>query len=163
MIEKQIACPICKQIITVKGMPLEKIIITCPSCKTKGIFQFDEESVHNSSDFHSIIKLLFMFFFISLLIVFSINIFQTGDLFLVFISFILVPIFVFFKFDVRIPFIYALFLLFIAGFQLVFYKENLIANQLATNSYWLIVVGVLCYLVACLQKYGKSRNQKSVC
>jgi hypothetical protein len=163
MIEKQISCPVCKQIITVKGRPLEKIVIICPLCNTKGIYQFEDDAINNTNDFKSIIKILFLFFLTSILMILSIFIFQTSDLFLLIISFILIPIIIMFRFDLRILFIYALSLIVLSAIGLAFYKDNMIANQLTTNSYWLIVVGVLCYFMDSLQKYGKLRNQKSVC
>jgi len=43
-IEKRVACPHCKNAITVKGYPGETIEITCPKCNTKGIFAFPGES-----------------------------------------------------------------------------------------------------------------------
>ena len=40
MVEKRVACPHCKKVITVQGRLGETIEITCPSCATKGIFSF---------------------------------------------------------------------------------------------------------------------------
>ena len=40
---KKVACPHCKNEITVHGSPGETIEITCPKCNTKGIFAFPEE------------------------------------------------------------------------------------------------------------------------
>jgi len=43
MITKKIACPHCKNEITVHGTLGETIEITCPECNTKGIFSFQEK------------------------------------------------------------------------------------------------------------------------
>ena len=40
---KKVACPHCKNKITVHGTSGQTIEITCPKCKTKGIFAFPEE------------------------------------------------------------------------------------------------------------------------
>lgn len=37
-----IACPQCRYHFTIQGTPGEKIQITCPSCKTQGLFRFPE-------------------------------------------------------------------------------------------------------------------------
>jgi len=43
IIKKKVACPNCKNIITIQGTPGETIEITCSKCKTKGIFTFPKE------------------------------------------------------------------------------------------------------------------------
>ena len=40
---KKVACPHCKNEITVHGTSGETIEITCPKCNSKGIFAFPEE------------------------------------------------------------------------------------------------------------------------
>jgi hypothetical protein len=65
--------------------------------------------------------------------------------FMVFI--ILVPIFAVFKFDGRISLGYAVLLLILVGI-LVFMKEQDFVDQLVVSSYWLLVVGILCSLIA---------------
>jgi fluoroquinolone transport system ATP-binding protein len=40
-----IACPHCKTNFMIKGNPGEKIELTCPSCQTKGFFQFPDETL----------------------------------------------------------------------------------------------------------------------
>ncbi|MHA1595163.1 MAG: hypothetical protein ACTSXX_10535, partial [Candidatus Baldrarchaeia archaeon] len=73
-----------------------------------------------------------------------------------FISFIvLIPIFVIFKFDGRIPIVYALLVLTIAVIALTLYNETL-ANLLAIYAYWLLVVGIICLLVEFIKE--KSEN-----
>ena len=42
-ITRKVACPHCKNTITVQGFPGQTIEITCPKCDTKGIFAFPEE------------------------------------------------------------------------------------------------------------------------
>ena len=41
-IKQKVACPHCKNQIEIKGMPGETIEITCPKCKTSGIFSFKD-------------------------------------------------------------------------------------------------------------------------
>jgi len=48
-ITKKVACPHCKNEITVKGAPGETIEITCPKCRTKGIFAFPREKLVSES------------------------------------------------------------------------------------------------------------------
>jgi fluoroquinolone transport system ATP-binding protein len=43
IIKKKVACPNCKNAITIQGAPGETIEITCLKCKTKGIFTFPKE------------------------------------------------------------------------------------------------------------------------
>jgi fluoroquinolone transport system ATP-binding protein len=45
MIMKTIACPQCKNTITIQGNPGEKIDVVCPGCQTKGFFQFPDEAL----------------------------------------------------------------------------------------------------------------------
>jgi fluoroquinolone transport system ATP-binding protein len=49
MITQTIACPQCKNTITIQGNPGEIINVTCPSCATKGVFRFPEESIHRTA------------------------------------------------------------------------------------------------------------------
>jgi len=162
MIEK-ISCPNCKHILEVKGKPLEKIIIVCPKCNTKGVFQFEDKNYKNRYyDFQSYIKLIFALFLISILILFSIISFQTTDIFFLVISIILIPLFFLLKVDWRIPLVFALLLFVLSAIGLAFYKDTLFANQLTNNGYWLIVVGVLCYIVNSLRKYVKITKLSSL-
>ncbi|MCU0850170.1 MAG: ABC transporter ATP-binding protein [Candidatus Thermoplasmatota archaeon] len=46
MITQTIACPQCKNTITIQGNPGETINVTCPLCATKGVFRFPDESIH---------------------------------------------------------------------------------------------------------------------
>ena len=47
--EKQVRCPKCKTIITLKGEPGEIQIATCPSCNLKGKVTFDRSITHEKS------------------------------------------------------------------------------------------------------------------
>ena len=50
-ITKKVACPHCKNVITINGTGGETIEITCPKCNTKGIFQFPKEkTVYRPTD-----------------------------------------------------------------------------------------------------------------
>ena len=55
MVTKLVECPSCKGKITVEGDPGQKIVITCPSCNTKGVFTFPRiatpETVAKSGSF----------------------------------------------------------------------------------------------------------------
>ncbi|MFH8080526.1 MAG: hypothetical protein QXO84_01450 [Candidatus Aenigmatarchaeota archaeon] len=75
-----------------------------------------------------------------------------------FLSFVvLIPIFIYFKWDGRIPIGYALLMLIIASIVLVFLKNESLANQLAIYVYWLFVVGVTCLSVEYIRE---SKNSK---
>jgi ABC-type bacteriocin/lantibiotic exporter with double-glycine peptidase domain len=43
IITKKVACPHCKNVLTVQGTAGETIEITCPECETAGIFSFPKE------------------------------------------------------------------------------------------------------------------------
>ena len=43
IITKKVACPHCKNVISVQGTIGETIEITCPTCNTAGIFSFQKE------------------------------------------------------------------------------------------------------------------------
>jgi len=43
MIKKTIACPRCKNIVSVQGNPGETIQVECPQCSTKGFYRFPDE------------------------------------------------------------------------------------------------------------------------
>ena len=73
--------------------------------------------------------------------------FQKSEIITFMIFIILVPIFVVFKFDGRISLGYTVLLLIFVGI-LVFMKEQDIVDQLAIYSYWLLVVGISCLLIA---------------
>ena len=48
MISQTVACPHCKNTITIQGNPGEKINITCSFCATKGVFRFPDETSHTA-------------------------------------------------------------------------------------------------------------------
>ena len=43
-----LACPHCQHNFAIQGTPGEKIEIICPKCKTKGFFQFPEETIYHA-------------------------------------------------------------------------------------------------------------------
>ena len=45
MITQTVACPHCKNTMTVRGNPGETINVTCQSCATRGVFRFPNDSV----------------------------------------------------------------------------------------------------------------------
>jgi len=45
MLQKQLMCPNCKNIITIEGKPGEKVYITCPRCNTKGFYSFTKKEL----------------------------------------------------------------------------------------------------------------------
>jgi hypothetical protein len=76
-----------------------------------------------------------------------------------FLSFIiLIPIFIYFKWDGRIPVGYALLMLILSAIILAFYKNEALANQVAIYAYWLLVVGVICLTIEYLREQRKSKN-----
>jgi fluoroquinolone transport system ATP-binding protein len=46
MMKQTIACPHCKSTMTIQGNAGEKINVICPSCATKGVFRFPDETQH---------------------------------------------------------------------------------------------------------------------
>jgi fluoroquinolone transport system ATP-binding protein len=48
MITQTIACPHCKNTLTIQGNPGEKIDVICPICATKGVFRFPDEKPHST-------------------------------------------------------------------------------------------------------------------
>jgi ABC-2 type transport system ATP-binding protein len=56
MVTKKVACPKCKNEITISGEPGEKIIIDCPNCKIKGQFTFPAEKKETKDKSQSIKK-----------------------------------------------------------------------------------------------------------
>jgi len=50
-ITKKVACPYCKNVIAIQGIPGETIEITCPQCNTTGIFPFPKaQSLSRTTD-----------------------------------------------------------------------------------------------------------------
>jgi fluoroquinolone transport system ATP-binding protein len=45
LISQKVSCPHCNNIISVQGQPGETIEITCPNCKTAGIFSFPKDHI----------------------------------------------------------------------------------------------------------------------
>jgi fluoroquinolone transport system ATP-binding protein len=54
IIEKKVACPHCKNEISVHGNSGETIEITCPKCNTKGIFAFHDDTSQSRSTSDSV-------------------------------------------------------------------------------------------------------------
>ncbi len=74
-----------------------------------------------------------------------------------FLSFLLlIPIYVYLKWDGRIPVGYALLMLITAAIVLAFMKNEALANQLAIYAYWLLVVGVICLTIEYLREQKNS-------
>ena len=98
--------------------------------------------------------------FISLIIIFAVLIIDYilpgGDLqtFLLFAA--LTIVFSIYRFDSRIPIIFAIVLLLIAA-MLIYQQKDDSANHLAVQSYLLLVVGIVCALV---EFYRKTKNNQ---
>ena len=58
LITKKVSCPHCKNIISVQGTQGETIEISCPKCKTAGIFSFPEDQTQEGSKDTSIAVLV---------------------------------------------------------------------------------------------------------
>ena len=82
-------------------------------------------------------------------IIVSCYLLQKNEIITLLIFVILIPIFVTFRFDGRIPLGYAILLLFIIG-VLTFMKYS--ANPLVVISYWLLIVGTSCLVVELLRE-----------
>jgi cell division protein FtsW (lipid II flippase) len=68
---------------------------------------------------------------------------------------VLLPIFIYYKYDCRILIGCAILLL-VAGGVLSSIKEENNAEQIAIVSYWLLVVGTSCLLIECFRKKSRS-------
>ena len=156
-ITKMISCPKCGGIVKCQGVPGEKVIVICPKCITKGYFQFPEVKKEKIK-YLSIAQLPYILVLISILI--SNFIFQTEDLPTLLSFLILIPIFVFFRYDGRIPIGYALLMLALSALTLAFNKNESIANQFAIYAYWLLVVGTTCLLIEYLREQRTLKRKK---
>jgi integral membrane sensor domain MASE1 len=85
----------------------------------------------------------------SLLIVYFLL--QKNEVITFMIFMILIPVFAVFKYDGRIPFVYAVVLLIFVAILTYINKQN-IADQIAIFSYWLLVVGTFCLLIEFFRK-----------
>jgi hypothetical protein len=160
-ITKTIACPECGKIVKCQGVPGEKIIVICPECNIKGYYQFPEvkkEKIEERIKHRLSSQLPHIIVIIS--ISFSYFIFQTENLAIFLSFFILIPIFVFFQFDGRIPIGYSMLMLALSALALTFYKDESFANLFAIYAYWLLVVGTTCLLIEYLREQRKSNRRK---
>jgi integral membrane sensor domain MASE1 len=141
---KKISCPSCGRIVNIIGYPGEKKIVICPNCNTKGYFQFQDEEPKQKVlrlVFFSLPNILILsFILICLLLIQDFN--ELAFLFLL----ILIPIFVFFKFDDRMTVLYAIFLIFLSNGVFIYITEEF-GEKLAILSYYLIIVGFCSLLV----------------
>ncbi|MCK5030514.1 MAG: hypothetical protein KAR64_03520 [Thermoplasmatales archaeon] len=155
-----IRCSKCGKIVKSSGYPSETKIIRCPKCQTRGFFKFTEnEQQKNIEKTNGIVISQLSYILVVVVILVSHFVFQTED-FATFLSFlILIPIFVFFRFDVRIPIGYALLMLALSALTLAFYKSESFANQLAIYAYWLLVVGTTCLLIEYLREQRVSNRR----
>jgi len=160
-ITKTISCPKCGKNVNSSGYPGETKIIRCPKCQTKGLFKFIENKQQNKSEkINEIVLSQLSYILVVIVILVSHFVFQTED-FAIFLSFlILIPIFVFFQFDGRIPIGYALLMLALSALTLAFNKNESIANQFAIYAYWLLVVGITCLLIEYLREQRTSKGKK---
>jgi len=160
-ITKTIACPKCGKIVKSSGYPGETKIIRCSKCQTRGFFKFTKnEQQKNIEKTKGIVLSQLSYILVVIVILVSYFVFQNED-FATFLSFlILIPIFVFFQFDGRIPIGYALLMLALSALTLAFNKNESIANQFAIYAYWLLVVGITCLLIEYLREQRTSEGKK---
>jgi hypothetical protein len=147
-ITKKIACPKCGKIVECNGFSGEKKIIICPECKTKGFYRFlkvKREITKDEIKALLIFQLPYILVIIAILI--SLFIFPDGNIATLLSFIVIIPFFVFFKFDSRIPIGYALIMLVLAAITLELIKNESFANQLAIYAYWLILVGTICLII----------------
>jgi phage FluMu protein Com len=156
-----IRCSKCGKIVKSSGYPSETKIIRCPKCQTRGFFKFTEnEQQKNIEKTNGIVISQLSYILVVIVILASHFVFQTED-FATFLSFlILIPIFVFFQFDGRIPIGYALLMLALSALTLAFNKNESIANQFAIYAYWLLVVGTTCLLIEYLREQRTLKRKK---
>lgn len=149
--------PNCEMILTCEGTSKEKIKIICPICNNNIFFQFHDikkEKIKN------LITAQIPYLLVILSILISYFIFQTINLAILLSFIILIPFFVFFKFDVRIPIIYALLMLMLSSGLIFFNKNESFANQFAIYAYWLLIVGIICTLIEFLKQLRTSNIKK---
>jgi len=160
-ITKTIACPKCGKIVKSSGYQGETKIIRCPQCQTRGFFKFTKnDQQKNIEKTNEIVISQLSYILVVIVILVSHFVFQTED-FATFLSFfILIPIFVFFQFDGRIPIGYALLMLALSALTLAFNKNESIANQFAIYAYWLLVVGITCLLIEYLREQRVSEEKR---
>jgi phage FluMu protein Com len=142
-INKNISCPNCGKILKKEGFPGKLIIVTCPDCQTKGSFIFPKEKTKILS--YKMIVSMIPFFLIFLIILLSFFLFDSNLLSLLSVL-ILIFIFIYYKFDCRIPIFFVMFLIIIAAFSINFFENEIIADKFLLYSYWLIGVSIICTL-----------------
>jgi len=152
MIKQKVSCPKCKKITTINGHPNETVKVICPYCHTKGFFQLKNvKKGHKLLEFR-VIKPLISFIIIFLLTIVSILFFYNNDFFLPFILLIVLTLYLLLKFDIINIFISVLFFLIIGVLVILIYNDEDLSQEIFVNIYWLIVVGVCCYLIGKLKK-----------
>ena len=120
--------PKCEMILTCEGTSKEKIKMICPICNTNIFFQFPDIKKEKNKNL-LISQIPYLLVILSLFV--SYFIFQTENLATFLSFFILIPLFIFFRFDGRIPIGYALLMLALSVGALVFNKNESFANQFA--------------------------------
>jgi len=86
-----------------------------------------------------------------------------GEVLKTFLLFIfLIPTFTIFKFDGRIPVVYALLLLILTAIVLAVYGNEYLANQLSIYAYWLLVVGVICLTIEDIREQNPLNERSKV-
>lgn len=96
-------------------------------------------------------------FLIAMVIFLSYFVFKNNEL-AIFISFIiLIPVFVYFKFDSRISIVYAILMLILAAISLGLRNDEKLANQLAIYAYYLLFVGVMQMIIEEV-RYGRDKK-----
>ena len=148
-IKIEITCPKCDTTVEGKGIPGEKYEITCPNCNTKGYFVFPEiEKEKFSKRFISYFLDIFPSLIPHFILIGSLSILIfLGEIIPPLVILAIIPVFLYFKFDGRIPIIYTAPFLTFSIIALIFYKNESYANYLANYAYWLLVAGTLCLLI----------------
>lgn len=152
-ITKTIVCPKCGKIIRGRGYPGAIAFARCPRCHTKVFFKFTEGEQENLTEKTKQL-LISQLPYISVVVVIMVShfTFYNDDMLMLSLFLVLIPIFVFFRFDARIPIGYALLMLGLTAIALGFINNENFANQLAIYAYWLLVVGVACLLIEYLRE-----------
>ena len=142
-ITKKIKCPRCGHIVSIKGKPLQKIIVTCPKCRIQGSFVIPSERKQKMNLFDVAIpggmigSVLFLAHFL----------FHQNEVLILGAFLVLLPLFFLLSYDGRSLFLFALMMLIMTIISLSFYNDEVLAQQLIIYVYWLLVVGVLCQLI----------------
>ena len=154
----EITCPKCDTTVEGTGITGQKYDIICPKCNTRGFFVFPEiEKEKISKKFIRIFPILIPHFILAGYL--SILIFL-GELITPLLILAIIPVFLYFKFDGRIPIGYTAPFLTFSIIALIFYKNESYANYLANYAYWLIVAGTVCLLIEYVITQKNSTRKK---